>query len=213
MEIQKERKKDLIDLAKDGDNKSIKKIIDRHSGLFTKITEETFKKPYLQGLKEEFKKDKPLIFWTAIQTYDKTKDCKFSSWLGNITRWKGLDKIKSHFRIRKVEKSLESLASKHANKSDDSIDNAIFSVSDENSFNPSTFVENIENIEDFNIILDLIEKIPKKKEKKIVKLRLLGDNSNTWDVIAKEVGYCRQQAMNIFKKHIKQIKTKYQKYV
>tara|TARA_R110000764_G_scaffold78805_1_gene157182 strand:+ start:2356 stop:3015 length:660 start_codon:yes stop_codon:yes gene_type:complete len=204
----------LVALAKIGNNGATKEIIERHSGLFMKITDEVLNKIHLKAIKKDFQDDRHLIFWDAIQRYDDTKGCKFPSWLGNLVKWKALDQIKFYYRRSSVVKSIGSFSSEGMSKGQSQLEELIMNTvsGGDNDRLDVSFVEDISREEELALVKSLIEQIPKEKEKKVVKLRLFDDNKKTWRDIAQEIGYCRQQTMNIFNKQIKNINKKYQNY-
>jgi len=157
---------------------SLETLVSRHSDLFYKVCQRfapviNDSGIYLNDILEE----KYKIFYDAATLFKKDKGAKFSSWLGNYTRYCCLNLFKKHYPFIPLDQiDFKEISSETSSNKDilDYIHMILSEVSDER-------VEKIFNIRYFNI--------SKKKP--------------TWKEIGKSLGISGQTCINIHNKYVK----------
>jgi len=95
--VDKEKDIDLINKIKnDQCDESLREIISRHSALCFNIYNRYSKVLKTTGeLIDDISLEKDYIIYKSILSYDPTRKCKFSTWLGNFTKYYCLNLINS----------------------------------------------------------------------------------------------------------------------
>ena len=84
----------LINLAKEGDNQSLKQIIDQHSGICVNIYKKYTNISSISGVtRDDIESSKDYIIFNSVKSYDPSRGSKFSTWLANQTRFYCLNSI------------------------------------------------------------------------------------------------------------------------
>lgn len=130
--------------------------------------------------------DAPLIIYESAKSYKPEKNVKFSSWVGNMTKYKCLS------AISKLKKE------NYAHFEDDfQMDTAAY-VEDTNKYT-----------EDIDRIMYIIDTLEDKRIKKIFEMRLFsGPKGDNWREISEEVGLTHQACINLYNKAIELLKSK-----
>lgn len=164
------------------------KLIDLHSSLFYKIAGKYTYALALYGIsKEEIFDNKNFIFLDSIRSFDSKKKVKFSSWMGNKTRFFCLNILTSRNKIM--------------NYSSDEIKKII--ESQHHSENKD------KQNEDFAYIMFLLDNLKDKRIKQIFHLRYLEkDRKVKWSIIAKKLNISVQTAINLHSRATKTLLTK-----
>lgn len=170
---------ELIDRVKDCQcNDSLKEIINRHSALCYDIYNKYSKTLKSNGeLINNIDLEKDYIIYKSILSYDPSRKTKFSTWLGNFTRYYCLNLINSEKKYVPMEATLlNSIKEKEANSIEPQQD---------------------KDIEEF--ISNLLDKMKDKRIEKVFKLRYFSDfaRKNTWVNIARELKISPQTAINL----------------
>jgi len=85
----------LIKLIKnDKCDVSFRRLEDKHSNLFYSVCNKFRNKVDL----DEIYKDKSFVMFKSISSFNPTKGAKFSTWLGNYSRYHCLNHIKNNFK-------------------------------------------------------------------------------------------------------------------
>ena len=178
-------------VKKYGDECSVKELIDRHSGIYVEMVNKYLPES-LEGIsKEDVLQDKDFCIYDAAIKFDKNKNAKFSTYIGNLARWKCLNIYNK--KIKFPQSSINEI-----------FDDTQLSISCESP------LSDIEEKEDIKRILDFIEKLDDNRVKKIFKMRYKGGKKLTpWKNIAKKLDLSIQGCINIHNKHL----TKIKKYV
>ena len=175
-------------------NPFISEIINRHSGIYLDIvnTYSSSDSPFID--RSELIKDKNYNIYKAILKYNPSKGAKFSTYLGNETKWLCLNTYNKNKR--------------HPTITTETLD----------LFHPDLelYTESIkENIERdiFNKVINLIEKHPDKRVEKIFKMRYIIGKKNKvmpWKTIGNKMNLSIQGCINIHNKFIQKVKQKTQ---
>jgi len=169
----------LIDKVKDHQcNESLKEIINRHSALCYDIYNRYSKTLKSNGeLINNINLEKDYIIYRSVLSYDPNRRTKFSTWLGNFTRYYCLNLINSEKKYVPMETTLlNSIKEKEASGA----------VEDAN-----------DDIKEY--VSNLLDKMKDVRIKKVFKLRYFPDfaKKNTWVNIAKELDISPQTAINL----------------
>ena len=78
----------IEEVRKSGCNESYKELLSRHEKLFYKICQKYIPVIISRGLeKNDLLEDKHFVLFKCINSYSTDKKTKFSTWLGNCTRY------------------------------------------------------------------------------------------------------------------------------
>jgi len=182
----------IINKAKAGDEKSIKYLIDAHSGVCVNM----YKKYLSPNLTSQFVQDdivnsKNYIIYNSIKSYDPSHGSKFSTWLANQVRFYCLNCINKNKKNQFIEaENLENLS--------------------EDNEPTVNFLENIKNNEFVGELKSIVESFPDPKIKQMIKLKYFsGDcKPKTFTDVAKEMGVTVQTTINWHDKFIKSARKK-----
>ncbi len=179
----------LIKLIKnDNCDLSFKKIDEKHCNLFYSICNKFSNKLDVS----EIYKDKEYVMFRAITSFDSERGAKFSTWLGNYTRYHCLNYIKNNH--------------KYVISDDDKILHFFNCKALEN------YDENKELKNDLDHALDILSKLSDPRIFKIFKLRYLHKGPKlTWKQIAKKFDLTPQTIINLHSKGRRVLKRKMKK--
>jgi len=190
---------DLVDNIKNDieTDKSLAELIDRHSGIYLDIVNSYMRYCPFPSLREDIINDKAISIYNSALRYKKDKGAKFSTFLGNETKWKCLNisnKNKKNFCLTEIDE----------NKTPDVKEKSF-------SFQEGFALEE-EILSNFK---DELKKYPDSRVNQIFDLRYSGSNKLTpWRKISEEMNLSIQGCINIhnsaLKKISKTIKSKYE---
>lgn len=155
---------------------SLSELINRHSGIFFDIVNnytQSFRHPYQ---KEEIVNDIEYLFWKTSLKYEDDKGTKFSTFLGNETKWHCLN---SGNKTKRYYKSYESPENISEEEEDEDLE-----------ITPETVDK----------IFDIIDTHPDERVHKIFKMRYLDPNHNKltpWRTVGKKLNLSIQGCINI----------------
>lgn len=175
--------------------KSLKILIDRHSGLCVDIINNTMSSRCHTNLKLELINERDYSIYQAALKYDKNKGTKFSTHLGNEIKWKCLNAYNKSKRNKTIPVE------------GDLIDYFSHCTKD-------IPVEKDDGI--FNLIIQKASKHPDKRVGKIFHLRyVVGQNNSVmpWKNISKDIGMSIQGCINIHNLIIKNMKHRIRKEI
>lgn len=180
---------ELIKLIKnDKCNDSFRTLEDKHSNLFYSVCNKFRSKVDL----EEIYKDKSFVIFKSICSFNPTKGAKFSTWLGNYSRYHCLNYIKNNFKY--MCSNEETITHFFNNKSVDEYDS------------------NKNHKTDLEHAFSILKKLNDKRIFKIFELRYLNRGEKlTWKQIAKEFDLTPQTIINLHAKGRRAIKRKMKK--
>jgi len=167
---------------------SLKELVDRHSGIFYDIINKFVPSNSIFCSKDDLFAEREYHIYQAALKYDSNKGAKFSTFLGNETKWLCLNSYNKAKRKYCESKPPEEL----------------------------DFIDKIENndIIDINLLNEIyfiIEKHPDPRVSKIFKMRYEdGENLKclAWKHIGKKVGLSIQGCINIHDAVVKDLKNK-----
>ena len=176
----------LINKVKEfGDTDSVKELINRHSGIYIEMVNK-YLPDSIEGInKYDVLEDKDFCIYDAAIKFDKNKNAKFSTYVGNLARWRCLNIFNRNVRFPQCSV------------------NQIFD--DRVSCDPG--INKIEEKEDMERIFLAVDSIPDKRVKQIFKMRYReGQKLTPWKKIAKKLDLSIQGCINIHNKHLTEIK-------
>jgi DNA-directed RNA polymerase specialized sigma subunit len=177
--------------------KSLKVLIERHSGLCIDMINSYVSKDKNESLRIELIKEKDYQIYVSALRYDPNRGSKFSTYLGNEIKWKCLNihnKNKRHKSIP-VEENL--------------IDYFSYLSKDKDTDTDTDKKNDI-----FNSVIEYTKNYPDERIGKIFNLRyVVGKNNSVmpWKYISKEIGMSIQGCINLHNSTLKKIKTKIRK--
>ena len=168
-----------------GDGESLKKLISKHSGIYVDMVNKYIPSS-IEGIrKQDVLEEKDLCIYNAILSYDKTKKTKFSTYLGNLAKWRCLNMYNKYTKF--PQQSLE-----NTNVQNYSCDPEIKSIED---------LENITNI------FQIVSRAKDPRVKIIFKMRYSNEKKLTpWKKIAKKLDLSIQGCINIHNNYLEEIK-------
>jgi len=177
--VDKEKDIDLINKIKnDQCDESLREIISRHSALCFNIYNRYSKVLKTTGeLIDDISLEKDYIIYKSILSYDPTRKCKFSTWLGNFTKYYCLNLINSKKKYVPME------------------DEMLNAIREKESAPHEK--NNDKEIQEF--VTNLLNRMKDKRIRRVFRLRYASDfaKKNTWVEIGKVMSVSPQTAMNL----------------
>jgi RNA polymerase sigma factor (sigma-70 family) len=175
----------IKDIKENNSSDSFIELSNRHSKLFYKICQKYHAAFLNSGISpEDVHQEKDHTIYKSIITFNPDKKTKFSTWLGNYTKYSCLNFLKKNAKYATFEdcKKIEYFLDKHA--------------SDNDAPDYSGLLERV---------YEILESSSDDRIYKIFKLRYdLGDRKKaTWKTIAKKIDVSAQTAINLHNKGIK----------
>lgn len=184
---------DLIEKIKNDINSgnSVEILHKRHSGIFFKMINSHVPSGSSFADKEELIKDSKYYIYRAAMGYDQNKKTKFSTYLGNSTRWMCLNMYNKSLRRPETLQEEEKF-----NKIESSCNH---------------FRDEMINKELINKIFESLDDIGDKRAYKIFEMRyIIGEKNKVmpWKKVSKRVKMSIQGCINVHNSYIKKIKSK-----
>jgi len=176
----------LIDKVKNhADQESMRELIDRHSGIYVDMVNKYLPESS-EGLnKQDVLQDKDFCIYDAAIKFDESKNAKFSTYIGNLARWKCLNIYNKNIKFPQ---------------------SCISEIFDD-SVSCDSDLKNIEEEELIRNIFKKIDCIDDTRVKKIFTMRYKnGTKLTPWKKIAKKLDLSIQGCINIHNKHLTEIK-------
>ena len=176
----------LIDRVKKyADQESMMELIDRHSGIYVDMVNRYLPESR-EGLnKEDVLQDKDFCIYDAAIKFDDTKNAKFSTYIGNLARWKCLN------IYNKSIKFPQSCIS-------EIFDYSVSCESDQKIMEKEELIKKI---------FSGIDSMEDNRVNKIFTMRYKnGKKLTPWKKIAKKLDLSIQGCINIHNKHLTEIK-------
>jgi len=169
-------------IKKTGCNESYELLRERHEKLFYKICQNYIPIASSKGIKRnDVLENKDFVIFKAILSYKYNKNCKFSTWLGNCTKYYCLSLINSNNKFISSEEDVLKLITDNQAKE-------IFSEEDRNR-------------NDKEYIFNILKGLKDKRIYKVFELRYFENFSEkkkpTWSFIAKKIKTSTQTAINL----------------
>lgn len=180
---------DLVEkIQADSCNDSLEELCSRHAPLVVSMATRLSRKYNNWAITQEVIDDKVYIIYSAAQKFKKDRNTKFSTFLGNETKWAFLNKCN---QLKK--------RSKHLSLMSDFLD-CLRLVEEEDPHE-----------EKLNQLLSILEDKKDKRMLRIFSLRYKIGKQNKvmpWHLVAKEVGLSAQGCINIHSSGITYLKDK-----
>ena len=184
---------ELIENIRNHNNadQSFKSIVVRHNGIYLDMVHTYNQHVDNDSHKKELIDEMTYNIYKAVIKYDPSKGAKFSTHLGNETKWLCLNR---HSKNRKQKTFLLDESTK-----------SMLSCSNDGEISKSI------NKEIFNKVLEIVGQHPDKRVKKIFNMRYIVGNKNKvmpWKQISKTMDISVQGCINIHNSALNKIKTK-----
>lgn len=183
---------DLIKNIKENqDSDSLKNLVDRHSGIFCEIVKkyQHFVSQNGHDPKDLFE-DKEIIVYQSALSFNKDKNIKFSTWLGNQARYYCLNFLNknSHYYPTDNKYIQETIEFSQDKKIDFTKENCDY-------------------------FLNILKSLKDKRIYKIFKMRFYSKNkkNRSWNAIGKKMNLSTQTVINLYNKYIELLKNKMKK--
>lgn len=169
-------------VKKNGCNESYITLRDRHEKLFYKICQNYLPIARTKGIKnEDILEEKDHVMFKAISSYKNNKKCKFSTWLGNCTKYFCLGRINANNRMVSSE------------------DELLRTILDLRIKEEYTEEDKLKNDKEY--IFNILDNLKDKRISRVFELRYFDDfkedSKPTWSFIAKKIGTSTQTAINL----------------
>ena len=175
-------------VQKQNDQNSLNELIERHSGIYLEMINSVIPNNCTFLDKNDLIEDKNYSIYKAVLAYDPDKKAKFSTYLGNETRWKCLNLFNRGIKYQYVD---------------------IEDHKEDSRFSESDKVQEISSKEVLEKIFALASSHSDKRIYKIINLRYKMGNGNklmSWKNIAKQINISIQGCINIHNKFLEEIK-------
>ena len=174
-------------------------LVSRHSGIFMTMVHNYLPNSFSNGpsYRSELIDDKNYYIYQAAMKYDEDRNTKFSTYLGNETRWMCLNLYNKNKNKTMKEVGLDCLSTKDITSEDSTKSLSI-------------------NKEMLDKILNIVDNYRDSRISKIFKLRYLNSEGNKvtpWKNIGSELNLSIQGCINIHNKAIKKIKKQLEKEI
>lgn len=182
----------LISLAKNGDSRSIKALIDKHSGIYVSTCKKYTGAANSSGiLKDHIESSKDYVIYSSAKSFDPSMGSKFSTWISNQARYFCLNTInKNKNFIQSDEETINLL-----------IDNKAREKEKEEKTEEA-------KLEYLNKIKLILNELSNKKIKECIEKKYFSEKYKTYTEIAKEMNVTVQTVINWHNKFIKLAKRK-----
>jgi len=181
---------ELIKDIKDSNSAdSFEELAGRHANLYYKICQKYYSAFKASGITpEDVFAEKDYTIYRSAMTFDPSKKTKFSTWLGNYTKYSCLNMLKKNSKYISCEITWE-----------DSGETAT-SLLDKYVSENSSYEDPTQEIRER--VFHILEKVKDKRIYEIFKLRYAPEERKkmTWKNIAKRLGISAQTAINLHSK-------------
>lgn len=183
----------LINKVKNiSDENSLLQLIERHSGIYLDMVHSVIPNNCDFLDKNDIIEDKNVSIYKAILNYDESKNTKFSTYLGNETRWKCLNMFNRGVKYKYTD---------------------INDYKEDVNFSEEKTIREISSKEVLDKVFESADTHSDERVKKIINLRYkIGEGNKTmpWKNISKQVNVSIQGCINIHNRFIEEIKKEIQ---
>ena len=169
-------------------NESLKELINRHGNLFFNIYSKY--STYLANSGVSFdspQTEKDYVIYKAAISYKPQKKMKFSTWVGNMTRYHCLHELQTSPEYIPLEPE------------------AIYSIMEDEQ-KTASYVPEMINVND---VFSHLKYLKDERVLEVFLLRYMDGQPQTWEKISKQMGISRQTALNIHNQGIDYLKNKF----
>lgn len=178
----------LIKKVKEGDEDSLNKLIERHSGIYLEMVNSVIPNNCDFIDKNDVIEDKNVYIYNAVMNFDESKNTKFSTYLGNETKWRCLNMFNRGTKYKYFD---------------------IDDFKEDKNFTEDNITKDICSKEIIQKIFTLAENHKDNRISRIILLRYkVGDGNKTmsWKNISKKLNISIQGCINIHDRFIEEIK-------
>ena len=177
---------ELIDkIKKTQDGESLKELIQKHSGIYVDMINKYMPKSFNGVNKEDLLEEKDYSIYNAVIKFDETKNTKFSTYLGNLTKWRCLNIYNKSIKF--PQQNIESLKLE--------------------KLSCDSEIKKVEDLESIRKVYKFVDNCGDPRIKKIFKMRYSGNRKLTpWKKIAKKLDLSIQGCINIHNNYLEEIK-------
>ena len=178
----------LIKKVKEGDEDSLNKLIERHSGIYLEMVNSVIPNNCDFIDKNDVIEDKNIYIYNAVMNFDESKNTKFSTYLGNETKWRCLNMFNRGTKYKYFD---------------------IDDFKEDKNFTEDNITKDICSKEIIQKIFTLAENHKDNRISRIILLRYkVGDGNKTmsWKNISKKLNISIQGCINIHDRFIEEIK-------
>ena len=170
-----------------GDSLCFKEIVNRHSGIYLQMVHSYAPRETSIDNFHDLLDSKESHIYDAIQSFDEKRNIKFSTYLGNCTRWLCLNSS-NRKRFQPIEENFDCPVE-------------------------TTETKELADLDILNEIFSKIEEFEDKRVEKIFRMRYLNNRKKLtpWRKIAKDLDLSIQGCINIHNSAFKKLKKTYQK--
>lgn len=183
----------LINKVKsEGDQTSLNQLIERHSGIYLDMVNSVIPNNCDFLDKNDLLEEKEISIYKAIMNYDENKNTKFSTYLGNETRWRCLNIFNRGSKYKHID-----------------IDN----FKEDGNLTQEDSIKDISSKEMLKKIFNLADQHKDERVKKIIHLRYkvgTGNKTMSWKNVAKILKISIQGCINIHDRFIEETKKELQ---
>jgi len=175
-------------VKKNSDLNSLNLLIERHSGIYLEMVNSVIPNNCDFLDKNDIIEDKEISIYKAIMNYDENKNTKFSTYLGNETRWKCLNLFNRGTKYKYID---------------------INNFKEDSNFSEEKTIIDISSKEMLDKIFYLADTHKDFRVKEIINLRYkIGEGNKTmpWKNISKQINVSIQGCINIHDRFIEEIK-------
>lgn len=179
-------------VKKNSDENSLNTLIERHSGIYLDMVNSVIPNNCDFLDKNDILEEKEISIYKAIINFDENKNTKFSTYLGNETRWKCLNMFNRGTKYKYID-----------------IDN----FKEDVTFSENSLFSKISSKEILDKVFHLANNHEDSRVKKIINLRYKdgsGNKTMPWKNISKKINVSIQGCINIHDRFIQEIKKEIQ---
>jgi DNA-directed RNA polymerase specialized sigma subunit len=192
------------------DDEALRELIDRHSGVYIDQINKYYK-PDIEGFdKQDLIEEKINVIYNAALDFDNTKNTKFSTYVGNLAKWRcwnaqGRGVRFYHFPLSVLENQNSSNRDDWSHQSP--LSPPVFSGPTPELNHENNEISKIESKEELKKIFNYVNNHPDNRVKTIFKMRYCSNNKLTpWKKIAKKLDLSIQGSINIHNRIINELK-------
>lgn len=179
-------------VKKDGDLNSLNILIERHSGIYLDMVNSVISSSCDFIDKNDIIDDKEFSIYKAVMNFDQNKNTKFSTYLGNETKWKCLNMFNRGTKYKYIDFN---------------------DLKEDVNFSQESSVGEISSKEILDKIFQLASTHKDERVRNIINLRYKigsGNKTMSWKDISKKVNVSIQGCINIHNRFIEEIKKEIQ---
>jgi len=179
-------------VKKEADLNSLNLLIERHSGIYLEMVNSVIPNNCDFLDKNDLIDDKNISIYKAIMNYDENKNTKFSTYLGNETRWKCLNMFNRGTKYKYLD---------------------IDDFKEDVNFSENEIISDISSKEMLDKIFKMADNHEDSRIKKIINFRYkegMGNKTMPWKNISEKLNISIQGCINIHDRFIEEIKKEIQ---